>query len=803
VQARASTGKCLSRKAFLPYREAELSQSRATSSVSPGTILDPLDFRDLFEATPSPYLVLAPDLTVVAVNDAYLCATGRERTNLVGLHIFDAFHSMGGNDNDAGVASLRASLLRVCETGKPDPMPLTRYDIRLSPEHGGGVEQRFWRVLNAPIRNGDGSLRGIIHSVQDVTTEHRERLADKAALRRSEELSSMVLESATEYAIITIDLDGFVRSWHPGAQRMFGFDEDEIVGRPADIIFTPEDRERDAPAAEMRTALAAGRTEDKRWHLRRDGSRFWANGMLMLLRDDDGGIRGFVKILRDQTRELEAEEAAERRARRLAILTTASAELLVTRTAEEALPGLFRALSEEFAIDAAFSFVFDEETGELNLGASAGITVEAGDALSPLGESICKSAAQERRAIHATNIQRSDDPTYALVRGLGLQAYICFPLIAQERLLGTLSFGTRRQNAFSDDDLAFLRTLAQYVTAVRERRRVEEALRASEARLRLAIDAGRMAVWESDVVRNKILNSPELNRLLGFPEDATPSVEELRSRYSPGAREELLAHAQEAVARGESFTEAEFRVVWPDGSIRWLLLRAELRFNPEGLPVGAVGVALDITARKRDEERRRLLTNELNHRVKNTLATMQAVASQTLRNAKSIDDVKHSFLDRLSAMAGAHDILTRESWESADLADVVQMAAAGFAPEGRLSASGPDVRLAPRTAIAVAMALHELATNAVKYGALSISSGRVALEWQVETRRSEKRLLMQWRETGGPPVTPPSRRGFGSRLIEDGLSRELGGEVRILFEGEGVTCVVDAPLPASTESEVE
>jgi PAS domain S-box-containing protein len=771
--------------------------------------LDEFHFRDLFAALPSPCLVLSPDLTIVAANDAFLRETMRDREKLEGRHLAEVFplsppeprqDSQQINEHPS-MEALHASLMRVMETGLPETLPVIRYEIDRGEAVGVGCEEHYWRATNVPVHGADGRIAYIIHQLEDVTAGERESRAARAALRESEEFSRMIIESVTEYAIFTMDLEGAVRSWNLGAQKVLEYEEEEIVGRHASVIFTPEDRAEGAPQSEMRVALETGRAEDKRWHVRRNGERFWANGALMTLHDEGGQIHGFVKVLRDDTLQMEVENAARQRARRLEILTHAAAGLLVTQTPEEAMPALFQAMAEEFGIDAALSFVFDEETQEFHLAASAGISEGLKKKLSPLGKSICRNAALTRSTLHATEIQSSSDETFAGAQALGLRAFSCFPLIANDKLLGTLAFGTRNRDSFSDDDLAFFKTLAQYVTAVRERRRVEQALRASESRLRLAIDAGRMAVWESDVRRDFISGSPELNRLLGFSDDARPSTAEIRERYYPGDREKLVAAAEEAMARGESFAEAEFRVVWPDKSVHWLLLRAELRQDDNGAPAGAVGVTLDITARKREEERGRLLTNELNHRVKNTLATMQAVASQTFRNAKSLNDARQSFLDRLSAMAGAHDILTRESWEGAELGDVAKVAAAGFDTSGRIDISGPRVRLVPRTAIAVAMALHELATNAVKYGSLSAADGRVELTWRIDGAPGEERLRMEWREYRGPPVAPPTRRGFGSRLIEDGLSRELGGDVRILFEPGGVICTVDCPLPARSEAD--
>jgi PAS domain S-box-containing protein len=206
----------------------------------------------------------------------------------------------------------------------------------------------------------------------------------------------------------------------------------------------------------------------------------------------------------------------------------------------------------------------------------------------------------------------------------------------------------------------------------------------------------------------------------------------------------------------------------------------------------------DITARKRWEEHQRLLINELNHRVKNTLATVQSIASQTLRNAGSAEGAREALENRLLALSRVHDVLTRENWEGADLYEIVADAVAPYSNPGedRLHLSGETIRLPPRMALALAMALQELATNAVKYGALSNDTGEVRITW----RDGDDSLHLTWAEQGGPPVTAPSRRGFGTRLIERSLASDLNGDVRIAFEPSGLVCTVDAPLtrPAAT-----
>jgi PAS domain S-box-containing protein len=206
----------------------------------------------------------------------------------------------------------------------------------------------------------------------------------------------------------------------------------------------------------------------------------------------------------------------------------------------------------------------------------------------------------------------------------------------------------------------------------------------------------------------------------------------------------------------------------------------------------------DITERKLAERRQQMLVNELNHRVKNTLTVIQAIARQTLREGRDIGPAREAFTDRILALAGAHDVITQERWAGAGLEEVIQrVVTAQIDRPERLQYSGPPVTLVPKTALSLALALHELLTNALKYGSLSGQDGGVELTWRASEAHERRRLHLRWREHGGPPVTPPARRGFGSRLIERGLPVEMDGEVRLLFAREGVVCEIDAELPAS------
>jgi two-component sensor histidine kinase len=183
--------------------------------------------------------------------------------------------------------------------------------------------------------------------------------------------------------------------------------------------------------------------------------------------------------------------------------------------------------------------------------------------------------------------------------------------------------------------------------------------------------------------------------------------------------------------------------------------------------------------------------------VKNMLATVQSVARQSLGRARGGGPLA-DFEDRLMALAWTHDILTRERWVGASLTTILNRTMAPHAGEGRVQLTGPDLRISPKMALALAMGVHELATNAVKYGALSNETGRVAIRWRLDPETEPARLILEWRERSGPAVERPKSRGFGTRLLERGLAGELGGEVTLSFERGGVQCRVSAPFLAET-----
>ena len=435
--------------------------------------------------------------------------------------------------------------------------------------------------------------------------------------RTSEARHRFILESALDYGIVTMDLQGFVTSWNEGAHRILGWTEDEMCGRPCAEFFTPEDRTANLPAKEMNNALLAGHALDERWHLRKNGDRFWASGEMMPLMNDDDVPIGFLKILRDRT----------------------------------------------------------------------------------------------------------------------------------------------------EQQLAAL------------------AVRQSETRMRLTLEAVDLGAWQVNAALNQFTWDGRTRELLAHnPDESIDYDATFLSRVHADDRRTVDAAVQSAFSvDGTGQLKINFRTVnQDDGRVRWV----ELHGGPIDSfdnSAGFVGTVRDITPEKDAEAHRAVLTNELEHRVGNTLAIAQAVVSQSLRNVPMPVEVSQTIDARLASLGRAHKLLTQTSWKAAPIRQIIQGAAGlTLSRAEHIRLSGPDIDLNARAALALAMVIHELSTNAVKYGALSNDDGIVDLHWNIEGDRPDAIFVLTWCETGGPTVVAPTRRGFGSDLIETILASDLGG-----------TCVLD------------
>lgn len=316
-------------------------------------------------------------------------------------------------------------------------------------------------------------------------------------------------------------------------------------------------------------------------------------------------------------------------------------------------------------------------------------------------------------------------------------------------------------------------------------------LGAAEERLGFALRAGRLGAWTLDIASGRLVASSIFRENFGYRPADSIAFDELSTAIAPEDRDrwkDAVAHAM----AGDGDLDVEFRVLGPNGQRRWLEVRAQVRMDSAGHPMTLSGVSLEVTQRKAAEMHRDLLTRELSHRVKNTLANVQSIVSQSLRGADVPDTVGAQVSQRLQALAGAHDVLTNEGWQGADIAQIVANAITPFSDDAhpRIAAGGPRVNFSSTAATALSLALHELATNAVKYGALSLPNGRVTLNWSVEGPD----FALTWTEIGGPTVAQPTRRGFGSRMIERALAASINGQAKVDYRPSGLVFTMTTQL---------
>jgi PAS domain S-box-containing protein len=325
-----------------------------------------------------------------------------------------------------------------------------------------------------------------------------------------------------------------------------------------------------------------------------------------------------------------------------------------------------------------------------------------------------------------------------------------------------------------------------------EVRKVEAALRESEQRFRHIAEDAPIMMWICDAAGTPVYMNGMQRTFFGVSETQAAGLDLSDKLYSEDG-ERMVAQFDAALQREEPFW-AEGRFIRADGEVRDIFTRAVPRHDAHGGFIGMIGVNVDVTDTRRAELHQQLLINELNHRVKNTLATVQSIAHQTLRDGVMTRDARQLFTSRLLALSAAHNVLTRENWERAELHEIAEEAVRAHQDpaRARIACEGPQVRLSPKQALAISMALHELSTNAVKYGALSGPTGRVDVTWALNGRRDQ--VTMIWAESGGPPVQAPTRKGFGSRLLQQGLAIELGAPADVTYAADGLVCTIRALL---------
>jgi PAS domain S-box-containing protein len=340
-----------------------------------------------------------------------------------------------------------------------------------------------------------------------------------------------------------------------------------------------------------------------------------------------------------------------------------------------------------------------------------------------------------------------------------------------------------------------------FTVDVTAQQQAEAALRASEERYRALFASTPMAVFVCD--RNGVIQDYNSHAVELWRRQPVRGVERhcgsIKLWLSDGTP---LPHPQspigEVLRTGFPAHNVEVFIERPDGSRLPVLVNFAPLMNSEGEVTGAITSFMDITERKRAEATQQLLMDELNHRVKNTLATVQSIAAQLLKGTSDVE-LREAFDGRLVALSRTHDLLTRDSWEGVSLRDLLLQEFEPFWSEERTRfvVHGPDLGLNPKAALTLGMAFHELTTNAAKYGALSKPGGEVRVTWEILRASGPSALRLKWMETGGPPVKKREHKGFGSSLIERGVPLELEGEVRVEFNPSGLICTMEIPLAAA------
>jgi len=315
-------------------------------------------------------------------------------------------------------------------------------------------------------------------------------------------------------------------------------------------------------------------------------------------------------------------------------------------------------------------------------------------------------------------------------------------------------------------------------------------LRQSEQLRRLALAAGNMGSWEWDAQTRILARDEGHAQIFGIEAGRAKASREALGRLIHPDDLGRVLDALKTVRADSSTLRAEFRILRPDGEVRWCVGAAAASFSEREELLHVSGVTVDITERKRSEERQALLAEEVDHRARNVISVVQSVLRIT--RADSIREYISAVDGRINALSTAHRLLASARWEGADLRRLVSEE---FAPyqngeTERVIIEGPDVLLAPAMAQTTALALHELVTNAAKHGALSEDGGSVALTW----RLTPDRIDFSWTETGGPPVTPPKRSGYGTRIFKAGIEQQLKGAVEFFWEPDGLKCLLSIPL---------
>ncbi|AQR75514.1 PAS domain S-box protein [Sphingomonas sp. LM7] len=615
---------------------------------------------------------------------------------------------------------------------------------------------RWLRSTSSPRRDAQGRHIGFIGVAHDVTEAKKAELS----LRDSEaQLSAFIAQSTAGFA--QVDLEGRFTLVNDRFCEIAGWPKEELMAMRMLDITHPDDRSRNRPLFDRAVAEGTPYTHEKRY-IRKDGGMVWVNNSVSVIRRPDGEPFGVLAVTLDVTERREAEARLRRSEESLRLATESAGmatwELDLETMEGEWSPNRFDLLGIPRRTDGRGSFrEWIEQVHPDDRDGVREVTHHCFETGAPytIEYRLCRADNREERWLqsHGSRIDYADD--------------------RPSRFVG-VSFD------------------------ITGRKRAEAELRESEARFRTIFEQANDFLITTTLDQKITSVNPAVLAALGYPEEQVVGAS--IGDFMDSDQLALSMEAFDQKLREGGSTRLTVTVRAHDRRPLTWEINSRLTTDSEGRATGLHAIGRDVTEAKRAETHLRLLVDELNHRVKNTLAIVQGVAQQSFKGATDPVAARKAFEGRLAALSEAHNLLTREHWGAVSMSQIIGDAVAPHGGDaGRFELVGPDLPILPKTAISLALAIHELATNAVKHGALSVAEGRVAIRWARAQDDRRARLSLEWQERGGPEVVTPARRGFGTRMIERGLAAELSGTVKIEFRREGLVCMVDAPLPEGAE----
>jgi len=614
----------------------------------------------------------------------------------------------------------------------------------------GHTEWTAWSM--APWRGGDGRIGGAVlfAEVRTEQVEARRELADSEARFRA------TFENAA-VGVALVGTDGSILRANSSFARMLGYTVEELTKKTFQLVTHPDDIASNLTLLDRALVGDAESYSIEKRYLRKDGGIVWASLAVGCVRKANGTIDYFISVIQDIT----DRKLAEAR--------------LAERNAQLDLAGKIARIG---------MFMYDESTNKIQL--SPGYAAIYGF---PEGTFVV-SREDWRARVHPDDLPPLDAVDRRALMNGEREIVSEFRTIRQGQVRWIES---RVRISYNEAGKPVQRIGAEI--DVTERKLADQALAERNIQLGLAAKAGLVGTYAYDIDTEIMQISDGYAAIHGFPEGTN---EIARSECLVGVHPDDIGRVEQL--RGVAFRErwseykVEYRILRPGGELRWVETRCFISFSDGGQPHRVVGVSIDVTERKRVEEQQRTLLAELDHRVKNALATVSAVVTHTQQGSKSVADFVAALDGRIRSMAMTHELLSSHRWQGVSLTELVRRELAPYVTSNNARIDGPDILLKPEAGQAMAMVLHELATNAAKYGALSAENGHVSILWDWHLDgHTRSHLVFEWREIGGPPIVAPGKPGYGTSTIRDLIPYQLGGTVDLVLAPEGVGCRLEIP----------